>query len=96
MTSVKVQTADLALALAGGALAVAAAWRPGIVPAWLAFVPIGALVLGTLALIPHQVLVAHEGWASTRQGRKGEEHLQRILEQVDESTPKSRDSPQED
>lgn len=79
MTYAKVQTPDVALALAPAVLAGLAGWRPGIIPAWVALLPIGVLVLGTLALLPHQVLVAHEGWMSARQGRQGEEFLKDLL-----------------
>lgn len=78
MTYAKVQTADIALALAGAVLAGLVGWRPGIIPAWGALVPIGVLILGTLVLVPHQILIAHEGWASTRQARQAEELLKEI------------------
>lgn len=84
MTAVKVRTADLALALAGGVLAGLAGWRPGIIPAWLAVVPIGLLVAQNLALVPHQILVAHEGWLSARQSRRAEAFLEEVIKKSDE------------
>lgn len=90
MTYAKVQTADVALALAGAVLAGLAGWRPGLIPAWLALVPIGVLVMSTLLLVPHQVLIAHEGWMSARQDRRGERLLKEFLAKMEESKDEPR------
>jgi hypothetical protein len=93
MTYAKIQTADIALAVAGAALAGLAGWRPGLIPAWFALIPIGVLVVGTLVLVPHQILVAHEGWSSARQARQGEEVLKKFLVKKEATTSETRTEP---
>lgn len=93
MTAVKVRTADLALALAGGVLAAVIGWRPGILPAWFAVVPIGLLILQNLVLLPFQVLIAREGWLATRYGRQIQALLAGVIARLEVTPgPRKRDS----
>jgi hypothetical protein len=68
---VNLKVSEIGLAAAAVAFAVATAWRPGLVPIWLALLPLVVLTASHVAVVAYVVLMAHEGWRRWRRDRKG-------------------------